>query len=242
MRTPAFVLTALALTACGEAQREPLHPNPPGPEPTAPEPVPTAAPTAAPQVETALPPADPTTPKGLAQLLLTDGAVAYSAAKKTFVLQSTYDQEGEGQGKRIAFIDEDGQKETLDVCVPRECDERKAAIVEKLGPSLAQRLESGGYTQVSTIAWPEGKDTLDLPNSAAKLRFAKDHFEILIGRRRPIVLPALTFKAPHAPRPSSIALAPDGAHIAVTVTFDPGQKYADGLNVYQETFVYKAPQ
>lgn len=209
------------------------------PEPTAsPAPSSSAAePTEAPaDIENAA----PGSPEGVARRLLKEGGITYSASKRAFLVTVSWNEEGNGAGLQIEILGEDGKRELVKICSPAECEEKAEGLTATFGPAVAARVREGGYVFVTSVEWPSEKNEIKVPELGAKLRFKKDHIEI-VGAKRTTALAKLKFSAPHKPEPGYVAVAPDKSLFAVGYTFDPGSKYGEGFNLYTEVHVYRAP-
>jgi hypothetical protein len=182
----------------------------------------------------------PGSPEGIARTLLKEGGITYSASKKAFLFTISWNEEGNGAGRRVEILGEDGKRESVEICWPAECEEKADELPEKFGPAIAARVRDGGYIFVKPARWPSVKTEMEVLELGAKLRFKKDHIEI-VGAKRATALAKLKFSAPHKPEPDYVVVAPDKSLFAVGYSFDPGSKYGEGFNLYTEVHVYRAP-
>lgn len=184
--------------------------------------------------------AAPGSPEGIARTFLKEGGITYSASKKAFLFTISWHEEGNGAGLRVESLDKDGKGESIEICWPGECEEKAKELPSTFGPAIAARIRDGDYRSVTPVDWPSEKAEVEVPELGVKLRFKKDHVDI-VGAKKTTALAKLRFSAPHKLRTDYVAVAPDKTLFAIGYIFDPGGMYAKGFNVHTEVRVYRAP-
>jgi hypothetical protein len=176
-------------------------------------------------------------------LLRREGTLAYASSTSTFAYLLSHTEEGNGTGLtfHLARAGDEKPFETLTVCEAWECEETRGARTKALVPKVADRLRGKGYVLLTPVRWPEGRGRMTIASPALELRWQRDHLVAARQGEETVSFPAVRHLPQHKPSPAAVWAVPDGAWIAVEVSFDPGSAYGQGLNVYSEVHTYRAP-
>jgi hypothetical protein len=176
-------------------------------------------------------------------LLRRAGSIAYSPSTSTFMYLLSHLEEGNGEGLTLYLAHAGDAKpfETLRVCEAWECERNHDARVERMLPKVVERMRGKGYVLLAPVPWPAGKSQITLATPALTLHWKRDHLVATQPGRVPATFAPVHFRPPHTATPQTATVVPDGAWLAVEITFDPHSGYGKGYNVYSEVHTYRVP-
>ena len=157
-----------------------------------------------------------------------DGSVAYAVSGSV---------EGTGMLLSLVVQTADGKRDDLEICAGDPECETTAKSKPKRDEMIA-KLKGHDWITLAATPWPEGKD--ELVADGFTITWKKQQLAGKLPDGTALVFPKIPEEAPHKPAPSAAYLSAEYRIAVVDITFDPGEGYGEGFNVFSDTFVGRA--